>query len=53
MPSIFFLPLEEDLDVVGPIELQLDAACTAPDTALMAVLEDVDLRGKETIVTAG
>jgi predicted acyl esterase len=29
------------LDLIGPIELQLDAACTAPDTAFIAVLQDV------------
>jgi len=34
--------LPRDLDVIGPIELQLDAACTAPDTAFIAVLQDVD-----------
>jgi uncharacterized protein len=35
-------PLPRDLEVIGPIELQLDAACTAPDTAFIAVLQDVD-----------
>ena len=35
-------PLPRDLDFVGPIELQLDTACTAPDTAFIAVLQDVD-----------
>jgi len=33
--------LTHDLDLIGPIELQLDAACTAPDTAFIAVLQDV------------
>jgi predicted acyl esterase len=31
-----------DLDLIGPIELQLDAACTAPDTAFIGVLQDLD-----------
>jgi predicted acyl esterase len=35
-------PLPHDHDLVGPIELQLHAACTAPDTAFIAVLQDVD-----------
>jgi uncharacterized protein len=44
-------PLTRDLDIVGPIELQLDLICTAPDTALIAVLQDV---GEEVSdVTAG
>src|SRR5215469_9813819 len=30
-------PLPHDLDLIGSIELQLDAACTAPDTAFIAV----------------
>ena len=46
-------PLTEDLDVVGPIELQLDAICTAPDTAFIVVLQEVDGEGKVTDVTAG
>ncbi len=46
-------PLAEDLDIVGPIELQLDAVSTAPDTAFIAILQDLDERGKETHVTAG
>jgi uncharacterized protein len=37
----------------GPIELQLDAACTAPDTAFIAVLQDVDENDNTTNVTAG
>jgi uncharacterized protein len=46
-------PLAEVLDMIGPIELQLDATCTAPDTAFFAILQDLDLNGKETNVTAG
>ena len=46
-------PLTHDLDLVGPIELQLDAACTAPDTAFIAILEDVDEEGKAACITAG
>jgi predicted acyl esterase len=46
-------PLDEDLDIAGPIELQLDASCTAPDTAFIAILQDVNASGKETEVTAG
>ena len=34
-------------------ELQLDAACTAPDTAFIAVLQDVDENGNATNITAG
>ena len=45
--------LERDLDIVGPIELQLDAKCTAPDTAFIAVLQDVDEAGKVTDITQG
>ena len=46
-------PLVHDVDVIGPIELQLDAACTAPDTAFIAVLQDVDEDGNATNITAG
>jgi uncharacterized protein len=46
-------PLDRDLEVVGPIELQLDASCTAPDTAFIVVLQDVEPTGKETSVTSG
>jgi len=46
-------PLLENLDIVGPIELQLDAICTAPDTAFIAILQDVDHTGKVMEVTAG
>ena len=46
-------PLAQDLDLVGDIELQLDAASTAPDTAWIAVLQDVDETDKATGVTAG
>jgi predicted acyl esterase len=46
-------PLAHDLDVVGPIELQLDAICTAPDTAFIVVLQDIDAAGHPVDVTAG
>lgn len=46
-------PLLVDLDLTGPIELVLDAACTAPDTAFIAVLQDVDENEKVTNITAG
>ncbi|MGJ7506082.1 CocE/NonD family hydrolase C-terminal non-catalytic domain-containing protein [Variovorax sp. GT1P44] len=46
-------PLAEDLDMVGPIELQLDAASTAPDTAFIAVLQDVAPDGRVTDITSG
>ncbi len=45
--------LTRDLEVIGPIELQLDASCTAPDTAFIAVLQDVDENGNVIHVTAG
>jgi predicted acyl esterase len=46
-------PLPHDLDLIGPIELRLDATCTAPDTAFIAVLQDVDENGNTINVTAG
>ena len=46
-------PLPHDLNLIGPIELQLDATCTAPDTAFIAVLQDVDEDGNAINVTAG
>jgi predicted acyl esterase len=46
-------PLPHDLDLIGPIELQLDAACTAPDTAFIAVLQDLDENENAINVTAG
>ena len=46
-------PLPHALDLIGPVELQLDAACTAPDTAFIAVLQDVDENEKAIDVTAG
>lgn len=46
-------PLATDLDMIGPIELQLDAACTAPDTAWIAILYDVDEKEHPFVVTAG
>jgi uncharacterized protein len=46
-------PLAHDLDVVGDIELQLDAVSTAADTAWLVFLQDVDASGGVTDVTAG
>jgi uncharacterized protein len=46
-------PLAHDLDVVGHIELRLDASSTALDTAWIAILQDVDPLGHATDVTAG
>ncbi len=46
-------PLPHDLDLTGPIELQLDAACTAPDTAFIAVLQEVDENNKPVNITSG
>lgn len=46
-------PLTADYDIAGPVELQLDASSTAPDTAFIAVLQDVDASGKAVDVTAG
>jgi predicted acyl esterase len=46
-------PLAQDLDVVGGIEVQLDAVSTAADTAWIAFLQDVDAAGIVTDVTAG
>ena len=46
-------PLAADLDLIGPIELQLDAACTAPDTAFIAVLQDVDENENVVNITSG
>jgi uncharacterized protein len=45
--------LATDVDMTGPIELQLDAACTAPDTAFIAVLLDVEEKGQADVVSAG
>jgi uncharacterized protein len=46
-------PLDADFDVVGPIELILDATSTAPDTAFIAVLQDVNAAGEAVDITAG
>jgi predicted acyl esterase len=46
-------PLARDLDVVGGIELQLNAVSTAADTAWIAILQDVDAGRIVTDVTAG
>jgi predicted acyl esterase len=46
-------PLSADLDMAGDLELQLDAAATAPDTGWIAVLLDVDPSGNATEITQG
>ncbi len=46
-------PLDHDLDVVGDIELELDASATALDTAWIVILLDVDPSGAASPVTAG
>jgi uncharacterized protein len=46
-------PLTHDLDMIGDIELRLDAASTAPDTAWITCLQDVDANGKITDITQG
>jgi uncharacterized protein len=46
-------PLTHDLDMVGDIEVQLDAMSTAADTAWIVFLQDVDADGTVTDVTAG
>ncbi len=46
-------PLERDFEIVGDIELQLDASSTASDTAWFVFLQDVDPSGSVTNVTAG
>ena len=46
-------PLDTDLDMVGPIELTLDAIATAGDTAFIATLQDVDPAGPVVDVSAG
>ena len=46
-------PLDANLDIVGDIELQLAAICTAPDTAWIAVLQDISPDGTLYNVTAG
>ena len=46
-------PLEQDLDMLGHVELRLDASSTATDTAWIVVLQDVDEAGYASDVTAG
>jgi uncharacterized protein len=46
-PTLF-----RDFDVISPIELRLDAACIAPDTAFIAGLQDVDENENAINVTA-
>jgi uncharacterized protein len=46
-------PLERDLDMVGNLELLLDAVSTAADTAWIATLQDIDEDGTAVDVTAG
>lgn len=45
--------LKEDMRVAGPIELQLDATITAPDTAWIVILQDIDEAGNTFNVTSG
>jgi predicted acyl esterase len=46
-------PLQADLDVVGDIELVLEAVSTAPDTAWIVFLQDVDANDTIVDVTGG
>ncbi|WP_127498915.1 CocE/NonD family hydrolase [Actinoplanes solisilvae] len=46
-------PLDDPLDMVGELELDLTATATAPDTAWIALLQDVAPDGTVTDVTAG
>ena len=46
-------PLSADLDVVGNIECVLHARSTAPDTAWIVILQDVDPDGTVVDVTGG
>jgi uncharacterized protein len=46
-------PLEHDIDVVGHIELCLDASSTAIDTAWIVTLQNVDELGGTASITAG
>jgi predicted acyl esterase len=46
-------PLERAVELVGDIELQLDASSTASDTAWFVFVQDVDPSGAVTNVTAG
>src|SRR5262249_17737813 len=46
-------PLDTDLDVLGPIELRLDATASAADTAWIATLQDVGPDGTAEDITAG
>lgn len=46
-------PLDDSLDIVGDIELRLDASATAVDTAWIVTLSDVAPDGSSTPVTAG
>ena len=46
-------PLASDLDVVGDIQVRLDAIATAADTAWMVTLQDVAPDGSVVEVTAG
>jgi uncharacterized protein len=46
-------PVDADLDIVGDIELRLDAISTAADTAWIVTLQDIDPDGTTTNITAG
>lgn len=46
-------PLQSDLDVVGAMELKLDATSTASDTAWIVVLQEIDPDGIAIDITSG
>jgi hypothetical protein len=46
-------PLQSDMDMVGDIELQLDAMSTANDTAWIVVLQEIDADGIAIDITGG
>jgi predicted acyl esterase len=46
-------PLAHDLDLVGDIELRLDAISSATDTAWIVIMQDIDAAGVASPVTAG
>ena len=46
-------PVDTDIDMVGDIELRLDAIATAADTAWIATLQDVAPDGTVTDITCG
>ena len=46
-------PLEEDLEVVGPVTLTLHVSSSAPDTDFTGTLSDVHPDGKAVMLTEG